>query len=50
MRAAGEAAVKPGLFQSWRECSIKLALLVLFVVVIGNFVLVAVGKLNQFWR
>jgi hypothetical protein len=42
--------VKPGLFQSWKEAAIKLALLVLFVVVIGNFLLVAAGKLNPLGR
>ena len=46
----GPPAKKPGMFRSARECAIKLALLVLFVVVIGNFVLVAVGKLNPFGR
>jgi len=42
--------VKPGLFQSWKEAAIKLSLLVLFVVCIGTFVLVAVGKLNPLGR
>ncbi len=42
--------MKPGMFRSFRECVIKLAMLVIFAAVIGNFVLVAISKLNPLGR
>jgi hypothetical protein len=38
--------MKPGMFSNWKECIIKLSVMVLWVVCVGSMVLWAMGKLS----
>ena len=38
--------MKPGMFSNWKECLIKLSVMVLWVVCVGSMALWAMGKLS----